>query len=95
MLETGVQSKIIKYLEKRGFFVVKVVSANTSGIPDLICCTLDGRFFAIEVKQETGKVTDLQALKLQWIASNNGIVMVAFGFEDFLTKFALLFPEFL
>ena len=33
---------------------------GTAGIPDIIAC-VDGRFYAFEVKTETGKPTKLQA----------------------------------
>ena len=62
MKESDIVKAILKYLttvpncfswkEHGGMY-------GTAGIPDIICCYC-GRFFAFEVKTETGKLTKLQ-----------------------------------
>jgi hypothetical protein len=59
MLESKIQAKIIKSLEAFGCYVVKVMAANRSGVPDLLVC-YHGSFYGIEVKNETGKPSALQ-----------------------------------
>ena len=49
MAESKLQSKIQEYLRKEGYIVFKVMTCNRSGVSDLIACSKDGRFIAIEV----------------------------------------------
>ena len=45
---------------------------GTAGLPDLIVC-YKGRFVALEVKTETGRLTVLQAITLKRIEKAGGI----------------------
>ena len=49
MGETKIQRDIIRYLEKRGAYVARVVVAGKEGTHDLICC-YKGKFITFEVK---------------------------------------------
>lgn len=60
MLESAVQSKIIKQLEKLGCIVIKIIRANKSGIPDLLVLLPNGRAVFIEVKKPGGVASKLQ-----------------------------------
>lgn len=59
-------------------YVVKIISANKSGVPDIVCC-IDGKFFGIEVKRPEAKstVSPLQAYNLEKIEKSLGYSMVA------------------
>lgn len=86
--EQQIQSKIIKYLESRGCYIVKVVSATKAGVPDILGC-YEGVFFAIEVKTSTTKsnVSKLQQYNLDKIVSCGGQSIVAWELwqvEDFI-----------
>ena len=69
MLEKDIVNKILRYLktvpdcfcwkEHGGMY-------GTAGIPDIIAC-IGGRFFAFEVKTETGKTTALQEATIRKI----------------------------
>lgn len=63
MKEQDLQRNIIKYLESIGYYVVKVVTASKSGVPDLLCCAPGGKFCAIEVKAP-GKLKNTSALQV-------------------------------
>ena len=52
--ESEIQTEITKYLESRGYYVIKIIRANKSGVADLAVCA-DGKYIAIEVKA-VGKV---------------------------------------
>lgn len=83
-MEKDVQKEITKYLEGEGFYVVKVIKANKSGVPDLLACGNDGKFYGIEVK-DTGKkknVTKLQLLHIQKINESGGVAFVADSVEN-------------
>lgn len=76
MKEQTFQKKLIKLLEKQGFYVVKVISANRSGVPDIIACSPEGMFYAFEVKVGNNKPTALQIYNIDKINANNGHAFV-------------------
>ena len=83
MTEQQIQKKIIKYLESRGCYVVKVVTATKSGVPDIIGC-YEGIFFAIEVKTPATarNVSKLQEYNLDKIRDADGHSLVAWSLEQ-------------
>jgi len=70
--ESKIQSEIIKYLEDKGYYVIKIVRANKSGVSDLAVCA-DGKFICIEVKAE-GKKKNTSALQKhhQYLVTQSG-----------------------
>jgi len=81
MLESKIQSQIIKYLESIGAYVVNVVQAGKPGTPDVLCC-VEGFFVGIEVKRPGQKPRRLQEHHLERIRKAKGISMVATSAED-------------
>ena len=83
MSEQQIQRKIIKYLESQGCYVVKVVSATKSGVPDIIGC-YEGVFFGIEVKtpKTRNNVSKLQEYNLDKIREADGHSLVAWEVEQ-------------
>jgi len=76
--EKVIQKEILDYLKSEGYYVIKVVVANVSGVPDILFCR-DGKFCAIEVKA-TGKkknVSELQKLHIEMIHASGGKAIVA------------------
>jgi len=78
MTEQQIQRKIIRYLENRDAYVVKVVSATRTGVPDILCC-VQGKFIGIEVKTPTTKenTSALQKYNLDLIKTKGGLSLVA------------------
>ena len=78
MLEKDIVKSIMKYLktvplcfcwkEHGGMY-------GTAGIPDIIAC-VDGRFYAFEVKTETGKATELQKATIRKIQRAGGMAVI-------------------
>ena len=60
MLESSLQNAIKKALEKRGFYVVKLMVTSWNGMPDLLVLNNFGKAAFIEVKTPVGKLTRLQ-----------------------------------
>ena len=60
MTEQQIQSKRIKELEAIGYYVIKLVSTNKNGIPDLIAIHPEKGVLFSEVKTPSGKVSPLQ-----------------------------------
>lgn len=69
MLESVIQSRIIKKLEAHGWYVIKLIQTNKNGIHDLLCLK-DGTAVFVEVKSETGKQRDLQKYRDEEIKAN-------------------------
>lgn len=80
MSEQTIQKKILDYLKTRGW-PVKIISCNRNGTPDILAC-VSGRFVAIEVKSERGRVSPLQAAQIRAIREAGGIAGVARSVED-------------
>lgn len=81
MLESALQRKIIKYLESRGAYVARVISAGKAGTADLLVC-YRGRFIAVEVKTEKGIVSPLQEHHQGLVIKAGGISIIARSVED-------------
>ena len=87
MLEKDIVNKIMKYLktvprcfawkEHGGMY-------GTAGIPDIIAC-VDGRFFAFEVKTDTGKATALQESTIRKILAARGQAFVIRSVDEVRT----------
>ena len=63
-LESKIQSKIIKKLTAEGWLCVKLIRTNLNGIPDIMALK-DGVTKFIEVKRETGVLSELQKLRIE------------------------------
>jgi Holliday junction resolvase len=64
MLESKIQTKIKKKLEAEGWLVIKLIRTSLNGVPDLMCLK-NGKAMFIEVKQESGKVSEIQKLRIK------------------------------
>lgn len=82
MSEQTIQSKIIKWLEKEGFYVIKTITCNRAGVPDIIACAPGGLFVAIEVKTPTGRVSKLQEVHVRKINYTGGIAFIARSLQE-------------
>lgn len=82
MKEQVVQKAIIKYLKTKAY-VVKIVSASKSGIPDLLVC-YKGKFIALEVKTPDKKnnVSDLQEHNISEIMKYGGLAYVVWELKQ-------------
>jgi Holliday junction resolvase len=65
MKEQQIQSKRIKQLEAEGYYVIKLISTNKNGIPDLIAIPPNSGVLFSEVKTPTGVVSELQKFRLK------------------------------
>jgi len=71
MKEQEIQSKIIKYIQAKGGYVVKIVTASKAGVPDILAC-IEGVFYGFEVKTETGRPSPLQLENIAMIKNAGG-----------------------
>jgi Holliday junction resolvase len=86
MTEKQLQNKVLDFLRHKNIWHVKIWGGGfqRAGIPDILCC-VNGRFVAIELKAEGGRVSKLQEYNLTWVKESGGIAMVLRpdGYEDF------------
>lgn len=63
MLEKDFQNEVIKFLKQYNIYYIKVWGGGfqRAGIPDLIIC-LNGKFVAIELKNEIRKANTITAI---------------------------------
>lgn len=75
--EKKFENQIRAFLSFIGAYHVKYFGCayTRSGVPDLLCC-VGGRFVAIEVKAENGRVSTAQELEIKKIHDSNGIAVV-------------------
>lgn len=84
--EKTFENKIKEYIELMGGWSVKFFANRMTkkGIPDILAC-IDGKFVAIEVKAQRGKVSNIQKYRINQIINSGGYAFVLYpsGFEDF------------
>lgn len=87
--EKRFETKVRKFLEERGAYVVKYFGCGFSqaGVPDLLCC-YKGRFIALEIKSEKGRPSELQLFNVRRINEAGGMALVLYP-KDF-EKFAAM-----
>lgn len=81
--EQKIQGRIIKALEARGAYVVKIVTATKAGVADLLVCHA-GAFYAMEVKTETGKPRPLQLHHIAKVRQAGGSAGIVRSVDDAL-----------
>lgn len=95
--EQGIQKIIIDYLKLKKFIVFKhrnvgiykqktkkyiPLSFGEKGISDIIACSTQGLFVAIEVKKKGGKPSENQLEFLERVRRNGGIGILAYSLDD-------------
>ena len=83
MLEKTLTNRILKLLKDNGFFAVKIAGGihQQPGISDILACTPQGLFLAIEVKQKGKHPTALQRRFLDNVRKHSGIGLLIDDFE--------------
>lgn len=95
--ESAIQKQILDYLHLKGYLAFKhrnvgIFKQNTGkyiplaygekGIADIIGCTKNGIFFAIEVKVPTKKPSPDQKKFLEKVFKNNAVSILAYSLDD-------------
>jgi Holliday junction resolvase len=70
MSEASYQRKLIKEYEKNGWYVIRLITTNKSGIPDLLCLKENETPTFIEVKATKGKTSKLQDFRIKELINN-------------------------
>lgn len=90
------ENKVKKYLDTKGAWYVKYFAnaMTKAGIPDILAC-INGKFFGIEIKAETGHASELQEYHLRKIEKSGGIAVLLFpsGFDKFKKEIDFYFEH--
>jgi Holliday junction resolvase len=68
MKEQQIQTKRIKQLEAEGYYVLKLIRVNKTGIPDLIAIK-EGEILFSEIKTPKGKLSEIQKYRIKELES--------------------------
>jgi Holliday junction resolvase len=79
MKEQQIQSKRIKQLEAEGYYVLKLITVNKKGIPDLIAIPPNSGVLFSEVKTPTGVVSELQKFRLKELEAHGCLTEIYRG----------------
>lgn len=88
MLESKLQSLIIKYLAKHKILALKWDCPGHAGVPDLICTSAELGVFFIEVKTPTGRLSKLQVHMIDKLNDYGATTYVVNCLEDIDTIIA-------
>jgi Holliday junction resolvase len=78
MKESDYQRKIIKKLEMEGYYVLKLIRTNKTGIPDVLALK-DKEIYFIECKMPNGRLSEIQKYRLEELKEKGFKVAVSFG----------------
>ena len=85
MTEQQLQTKIIKHLDKNGFYTVKTIKLNKNGLPDIFAFK-EGKTIMIEVKSKGKKPSKLQEYRIEEVKKYGVISFYVDSFEIFLNN---------
>lgn len=78
-LESAIQDRLIKVLERQGWYVQKTEGRSRNGFPDVTAVDTLGNVWFIELKRTVGKPSPDQCRELKALAEHNANVMLLYG----------------
>ena len=86
MLESVIERKFVNMVRKAGGRAYKFVSPGNLGVPDRIAILPRGRIWFVELKTETGHLSQVQKMQIDTLRSLGMNVFVLWG-EKGLQRF--------
>jgi len=86
------QSKVIKYLEEQGYYVINLIRTNKNGIADLIALK-DGSVIFVECKAKGDTVKPLQLLRGLEVSNAGAQFFIANEVEDWQKNISTRTPS--
>ena len=78
-LESVIQNRLIRLLERQGWYVQKTEGRSRNGFPDVTAVDPLGNVWFIELKRTVGKPSPDQCRELKALAEHNANVMLLYG----------------
>lgn len=82
MLESDIEKKLVREIRKLGGVAYKFVSPGNSGVPDRIVILPGGVIVFVELKTETGRLSENQTRQLHRLGCLGMRTRVLYGMED-------------
>jgi hypothetical protein len=89
--ERSIKDAIVAELRRQGAYVLVTTGVSDVGTPDIIACH-NGRFYAFEVKNETGRMSKMQLHRLLQIGDSGGTGAMVRSVSDVLYVLAGFVP---
>lgn len=80
-LESAIQNRLIKTLERQGWYVQKTEGRSRNGFPDVTAVDTLGNVWFIELKRTVGRPSPDQCRELKMLAEHNANVMLLYGMK--------------
>lgn len=78
-LESAIQKRLIRILERRGWYTQKTEGRSRNGFPDVTAVDPLGNVWFIELKRTVGKPSPDQCRELKALAEHHANVMLLYG----------------
>lgn len=82
MDEKRVERHLVTGVKKLGGMCLKFVSPGTSGVPDRLIITKDGRIIFAELKTDVGRLSKIQEFTISEMRKRSADVRVLYGLQD-------------
>lgn len=82
MLEKDIEAWLNKQIEKMGGIAYKFVSPGNPGVPDRIYILPDGRVWFVELKQQFGRIANIQKWQRQRLLKMGCNYRLVRGMDD-------------
>ena len=82
VLESQIEKAVVEYAKKHGVLSLKLYNAFSSGWPDRLFITKQGRHFYIEFKKPGEKPRTLQLHRMEQLRNNNCVCYVCDTYEQ-------------
>lgn len=93
MLESKVEEKLKRLLQRRGAMAMKFVSPGLAGVPDRLVILPGGRCVFVELKTESGRLSAVQKVMIDRMRSVGADVRIVHGWEEARALADELLPE--
>lgn len=80
-LESTIQNRLIRTLERQGWYVQKTEGRSRNGFPDVTAVDPLGNVWFIELKRTVGRPSPDQCRELKMLAEHNANVMLLYGMK--------------
>lgn len=80
-LESAIQDRLIRILERQGWYVQKTEGRSRNGFPDVTAVDTFGNVWFIELKRTVGRPSPDQCRELKALAEHNANVMLLYGMK--------------
>lgn len=89
MLERDIEKYLVKEIRVRGGRAYKFVSPGNNGVPDRVVCLPNGKTVFVELKTDTGRLSEIQKAQIRKLTDMRQETRVVYGIggvKDFLRE---------